>query len=84
MKNKDLIRIGTSQPVNESELDKFNAFDLAFRDFYELVYIPDYWPWQVENGTFNGALRYLINDISRVLEVSCIQVDGRRYFLSSW
>ncbi len=59
---RQLIRIGTEKLVNISELNKFNAFDLLYGDFHELVYVPDYYPWQHANGTWTGAMDALMND----------------------
>ena len=64
--HKELIRIGTYSFVNESELDKAYAFDLLFGGFHEFVYLPDYGPFQLANGTMTGAPRHLMNDTSNV------------------
>ncbi len=61
MKN-NLIRIGTADFVNKSALLKINAFDLLFNGFYEFVYLPDYYPWLLVNGTWTGALGHLMDD----------------------
>ena len=61
MKNKELIRIGTNVFVNESILNEYNEFELIFGDNYEFVYVPNHDPYQLVNGTWNGALGYLMN-----------------------
>jgi hypothetical protein len=70
MKNK-LIRIGTSTFVNESTLDKRSAFHILFDGFQEFVYLSDYLPSQLENGTWIGALGHLMNDHNFGLEAAC-------------
>jgi hypothetical protein len=59
---KPLIRIGTPNFVNESKLNVDDRFDLLFGGFNEFVYISSYLPWQLVNGTWTGALGYLMND----------------------
>jgi ABC-type amino acid transport substrate-binding protein len=59
---KSLIRVGTLNFVNESELDVADRFDLLFGGYHEFVYIPDNDPWQLVNGTWTGALGYLMNE----------------------
>jgi hypothetical protein len=68
---KELIRIGTNKFVNKSTLDTADAFDLIFRGIYEFVYLPDYDPWLLVNGTWTGGFGHLINDIKQV--GSCIR-----------
>ncbi len=67
---KELIRIGSSKFVNQSTLDKADAFDFLFRGIYEFVYLPDYYPWLLVNGTWTGGFGHLINDIKQI--GSCI------------
>jgi hypothetical protein len=63
-KQNELIRIGVDDLVNKSELDTSNAFNLVFGDYHELVYVPDDdIAWQVVNGSWNGAMGYLMNGI---------------------
>jgi hypothetical protein len=57
--HKELIRIGTENLVNRSELYKSAAFDLLFGGNYEFVYLPDY--NQLMNET-TGAMAHLMND----------------------
>ena len=64
--HKELIRIGTGSFVNESELAKLFAFDLLFSGFHEFVYLADFDPWQLANGTMTGAPRHLLNDTPNV------------------
>jgi hypothetical protein len=59
---RQLIRIGTEKFANISKLNKYNAFDLLFGHFHELVYVPEYFPWQHVNGTWTGAIGDLMND----------------------
>jgi hypothetical protein len=63
---KQLVRIGTERHVNESKLNEFYAFDLIYGGFYEFVYIPDYYPWKLLNGTWTGALGHLINGTAQM------------------
>lgn len=62
MIQKELIRIGTNRFVNESKLDEYNVFNLIFGNYYEFVYVPEHDPYQLVNGTWTGALGYLMND----------------------
>ncbi len=64
--NKDRIRIGSLDMVNKSTLDEYDAFDLIFGGFEEFVYVPDYYPWELVNGTWTGAFGHLMNDIRRI------------------
>ncbi len=61
---KELVRIGSDNFANKSEL--FHAFDLLFRSYHELVYISDYDPLEIVNGTWAGALGHLMNDTHRL------------------
>ncbi len=54
------LRVGTDTPVNESELYKFDALDIVFSQFYEFVYLPDYNPYELVNGTWMGSLGHLL------------------------
>jgi hypothetical protein len=58
---RELIRIGTEFPVNESELYKTAGFDVLFHRNYEFVYTDDYGSWQPVNGTWTGAFELLAN-----------------------
>jgi hypothetical protein len=58
--NKQLFRIGTSI-VNGSEWSKAEAFDLLFGGYHEFVYLPDFYPIQLLNGTWIGAFRHIID-----------------------
>jgi hypothetical protein len=63
---RELIRIGTNQYVNESVLYQNGGFDALFNrdNYYEFVYVPNFGPWDRVNGTWQGALGYLMNDSS--------------------
>lgn len=58
---KELIRIATDAFANQSRLDEYNAFDLLFDGFSELIYLPDYDPWQRVNGSWAGAFAHILN-----------------------
>jgi hypothetical protein len=57
-----VFRIGSPLAVNESELRTYNGFDLLFGGHHEFVYIADFDPWVRVNGTWQGALGYLLDD----------------------
>ncbi len=57
-----LIRIGSENFVNRSELNAFGAFDLLFGGFHEFVYVVDFEPWLLVNGSWTGVLGHLMND----------------------
>jgi hypothetical protein len=59
---KEHIRIGTNNFTNASELDKLLAFNLLYGNIYEFIYTPDFYPWMFVNGSWTGALGYLMND----------------------
>ncbi len=58
---KERLRVGTYTYVNETVTEK--VYDLLFGSAYELVYVPDFYPWEVVNGTWTGVLGYLMNDM---------------------
>ena len=62
---RERIRIGSPFYVNESKLEPVDGFDVLFDKYHEFVYIPDFEPRQLVNGTWRGALRYLINGMKR-------------------
>lgn len=68
MKNKELIRIGSDNFVNESELENFHGFNLLFDGIYEFVHIPDDISWNLVNGTWQGAFGRLMDDTYYELE----------------
>ncbi len=64
--HKKLMRIGTDSYANMTTLNKLYAFDLLFDGMSELVYVPPYYPWQVENESttslrWTGALSSVLN-----------------------
>jgi hypothetical protein len=80
----ELIRIGTGSFVNETELNKDYAFDLLFGGFHEFVYIPDYWQWQLVNGTWAGALGHLMNDTQMWIGSSGTRLSSKCTSNSHW
>jgi hypothetical protein len=64
-----LFRIGSPSLVNESQLQKTPGFDALFDGYHEFVYIPKFDPWLCLNGTWMGALAYVMNDTSEWINV---------------
>lgn len=60
---RELFRIGSLSPANESILDQLSGFDAIFNRNYEFVYIPDFNPLEKVNGTWMGAFHSLLNDM---------------------
>jgi hypothetical protein len=58
---KDRMRVGTYTLANLTAMDK--VYDLLFGSVYDLVHIPDFYPWQLVNGTWTGVLGHLMNDM---------------------
>lgn len=59
---RDVLRIGTDTFVNVSELQTSAGFDALFNQNYEFVYVPEFYPWNRVNGTWQGALGHIQND----------------------
>ncbi len=58
------IRIGTPLSlINDTKLHKTAGFDALFDGYHEFVYIRDFDPWARVNGTWKGALGYLLDDM---------------------
>jgi hypothetical protein len=54
---KLLMRVGT-----ETKLNPRDEINPLFGASYEFVHLADYWPWQLVNGTWTGALGHLMDD----------------------
>ena len=58
---KPPLRVGTEFFVNQSELSTIDVYDLIFGGYHEFVYLPDFYPLQLVNGSWQGALGHLLN-----------------------
>ncbi len=74
---KQLMRVGTD--INNVEtylkLRVRDKLHLLFGARHEFVYLPDYDPWQLVNGTWTGALGHLMND-NRMDWKQCVLIDN--------
>jgi hypothetical protein len=58
---KQLMRVGTDLKIR-SKLNPRDGINLLFGARHKFVYLADYDPWQLVNGTWRGALGHLMND----------------------
>jgi hypothetical protein len=72
---KELIRIGTNKLVNETELNKYYAFNLIFSNYNTKFVKQNEYFTPFINGTWSGAFRSLLNDTSTEYWKPCTDVE---------